>query len=40
MPRDAGHPLMRYIAECTGLDLAQVEAEHQRRALLRKTTAR
>jgi hypothetical protein len=40
MPRDPGHPLMRYIAECTGLDLAQVEAEHERRALLRKTAAR
>jgi hypothetical protein len=40
MPRDPGHPLMRYIAECTGLDLAQVEAEHQRRALSRTTAAR
>ena len=34
MPRDPNHPLMRIIAENTGLDLEQVLAEHQRRALL------
>ncbi len=34
LPRDREHPLMRIIAENTDLDLAQVLAEHQRRALL------
>ena len=33
MPRDPNHPLMGIIAESTGLELAQVLAEHQRRAL-------
>jgi len=32
MPRDPRHPLMRVIAENTDLDVAQVLAEHQRRA--------
>ena len=35
MPRDPKHPLMQIIAENTDLDVAQVLAEHQRRALLR-----
>ncbi len=35
LPRDPNHPLMRIIAENTALDVAQVLAEHQRRALLR-----
>jgi hypothetical protein len=35
MPRDPNHPLMGIIAESTGLELAQVLAEHHRRALLR-----
>jgi len=34
LPRDPSHPLMRIIAEQTGLDLEQVLAEHRRRALL------
>lgn len=34
MPRDPKHPLMRIIAENTDLDLAEVLAEHQRRAVL------
>jgi hypothetical protein len=40
LPRDPAHPLMKLIATGTDLDLAQVEAEHQRRALLRKAAAR
>lgn len=35
LPRDPKHPLMRIIAENTDLDVTQVLAEHQRRALLR-----
>ncbi|HET7202743.1 MAG TPA: hypothetical protein VFI92_05195 [Steroidobacteraceae bacterium] len=35
LPRDPKHPLMRIIAENTDLDLSQVLAEHERRALLR-----
>ena len=35
MPRDPKHPLMQIIAENTDLDVTQVLAEHQRRALLR-----
>jgi hypothetical protein len=35
LPRDPKHPLMRVIAENTDLDVAQVLAERQRRALLR-----
>lgn len=34
LPRDPQHPLMRIIAENTDLDIAQVLAEHQRRALI------
>lgn len=34
LPRDPKHPLMRIVAENTDLDLAQVLAEQQRRALL------
>ncbi len=33
LPRDPRHPLMRVVAENTDLDLAQVLAEQQRRAL-------
>ena len=35
LPRDPKHPLMRIIAESTDLDVEQVLAERQRRALLR-----
>jgi hypothetical protein len=35
LPRDPDHPLIRVIAEATDLDVAQVLAEHERRALLR-----
>jgi len=35
LPRDPKHPLLRIIAENTDLDVAQVLAEHQRRAVLR-----
>jgi hypothetical protein len=35
LPRDPNHPLMCIIAESTRLDIAQVLAEHQRRALIR-----
>jgi hypothetical protein len=35
MPRDPAHPLMCVIAESTRLDVAEVLAEHQRRALIR-----
>jgi hypothetical protein len=35
LPRDQKHPLMRIIAQDTDLDVEQVLAEHQRRALLR-----
>ncbi len=35
LPRDGQHPLMRIIADNTDLDLAQVLAEQERRALLR-----
>jgi len=35
LPRDPKHPLMQIIAENTDLDVTQVLAEHQRRAMLR-----
>jgi hypothetical protein len=35
MPRDSAHPLMCIIAEGTELNVEQVLAEHERRALLR-----
>jgi hypothetical protein len=35
LPRDPKHPLMCVIAESTDLDVEQVLAEHQRRALAR-----
>jgi hypothetical protein len=35
LPRDPKHPLMQIIAQGTDLDVEQVLAEHQRRALLR-----
>ena len=35
LPRDPNHPLIGIIAESTRLDVAQVLAEHQRRALMR-----
>ena len=39
LPRDPNHPLMSIIAESTQLDVAQVLAEHQRRALIRSERA-
>jgi hypothetical protein len=35
LPREPGHPLMRFIAESTDLSVEQVHAEQQRRALVR-----
>lgn len=39
LPRDPKHPLMRFVAASTGLQLEQVLEEQQRRALRRGTPA-
>ena len=40
LPRAPNHRLMRFIAESTDLDVAQVQAEQKRRAALRATARR
>jgi hypothetical protein len=39
LPLDPKHPLMQVIADGTELDVAQVQDERRRRALLRGVTA-
>ena len=39
LPRDPKHPLMQVIADGTELDVAQVQDERRRRALLRRSAA-
>jgi hypothetical protein len=40
LPRDPKHPLMRFIADSTDLDIVQVQAEQSRRAIFRKAENR